>query len=197
VNREPLTNQNLLDSAFFAAWLGGIGAARDAYNDLREKQILTSEQIDDARFWAEFFFGDPAIAKALNEGDKVTSNRCHKSVVDALAAHTSLSEDEMDILCPDGRDVVYVFFGLLDKAFLWAEATRTADADPLSRGNRELFLPHMRLVRADPRFMPLAARLGLADYWLETDHWPDFCATEKLPYNCKDAALAARAVQRI
>ena len=53
-------------------------------------------------------------------------------------------------------------------------------------------MPHMRIVRADPRFMPLAARLGLVDYWLDTDQWPDFCATEKLPYDCKEAALAAR-----
>ncbi len=46
-------------------------------------------------------------------------------------------------------------------------------------------MPHMRIVRADPRFMPLAVRLGLADYWLDTDQWPDFCTTDKLPYDCK------------
>ena len=56
-----------------------------------------------------------------------------------------------------------------------------------------LFMPHMRLVRADPRFMTQAARLGLVDYWLETGHWPDFCTEEKLPYDCKKAALAERA----
>jgi hypothetical protein len=41
--------------------------------------------------------------------------------------------------------------------------------------------------------MPLAERLGLVDYWLDTDQWPDFCASETLPYNYREAALAARA----
>ena len=74
----------------------------------------------------------------------------------------------------------------------------------------ELFLPEMRSVRADPRFMPFAAKIGLVDYWLDTDQWPDYCKNDKEPYtwegllpapvlavtalyDCKEAALAARA----
>lgn len=53
-----------------------------------------------------------------------------------------------------------------------------------------LFFPEMRSVRRDPRFMPLAARIGLVDYWLETDRWPDFCAEPDLPYDCKEIAHA-------
>ena len=60
-----------------------------------------------------------------------------------------------------------------------------------------LYLPYMRSVRADPRFMPFAASLGLIDYWLESDRWPDFCASEKLPYDCKEAALSARGTAKI
>ena len=41
--------------------------------------------------------------------------------------------------------------------------------------------------------MPFAARIGLADYWLDSGHWPDFCTEERLSYDCKQAALAARA----
>ena len=40
--------------------------------------------------------------------------------------------------------------------------------------------------------MPFAARVGLVDYRLKTDRWPDFCKRERLPYACKEAALAAR-----
>ncbi|MDB5424668.1 MAG: hypothetical protein JWQ29_2084, partial [Phenylobacterium sp.] len=47
-----------------------------------------------------------------------------------------------------------------------------------------------RSMRRDPRFMPLAADLGLVAYWRATNHWPDFCADADLPYDCKAAALA-------
>lgn len=36
-------------------------------------------------------------------------------------------------------------------------------------------------LRNDPRFVKLAARLGLVEYWLTTQHWPD-CA-EETPYD--------------
>jgi len=35
--------------------------------------------------------------------------------------------------------------------------------------------------RRDPRFVNLCARLGLVDYWLTTQHWPD-CVDEVAPY---------------
>jgi hypothetical protein len=35
--------------------------------------------------------------------------------------------------------------------------------------------------RADPRFMELAERIGLLDYWRIGDNEPDFCATERAP----------------
>jgi hypothetical protein len=61
-----------------------------------------------------------------------------------------------------------------------------------------LFGPQARDVRRDPRFMPLAQRLGLVDYWRATDRWPDFCSESGLPYDCKveAAKLAAKASSR-
>jgi tetratricopeptide (TPR) repeat protein len=46
-------------------------------------------------------------------------------------------------------------------------------------------------MRRDPRFMALAARLGLVDYWRRSGVWPDFCAEPGLPYDCKAAAAGA------
>jgi TolB-like protein len=47
-------------------------------------------------------------------------------------------------------------------------------------------------LRADPRFVKLCARLGLVEYWLETNHWPD-CAHD-VPYDfraeCKNMRSA-------
>jgi hypothetical protein len=53
-----------------------------------------------------------------------------------------------------------------------------------------LFNTQAVAIRRDPRFMQLAQRLGLLDYWRTTGHWPDFCSEPGLPYDCK--ALAAK-----
>jgi hypothetical protein len=43
-------------------------------------------------------------------------------------------------------------------------------------------------MRADSRIWKTFATVGLAQFWLETDRWPDFCSREKLPYDCRAAA---------
>lgn len=51
-----------------------------------------------------------------------------------------------------------------------------------------LFRPEFAPMRADPRFLPVAARLGLVRYWRESGKWPDFCTSEQLKYDCKTEA---------
>ena len=51
-----------------------------------------------------------------------------------------------------------------------------------------LFRPDFAGVRADPRFMQVAARLGLVRYWRTSGYWPDFCTNERLPYDCRKEA---------
>jgi tetratricopeptide (TPR) repeat protein len=46
----------------------------------------------------------------------------------------------------------------------------------------------MAKFRASPRFMPLAARIGLVDIWRRTGLWPDFCTAPDAPYDCKAEA---------
>lgn len=45
-------------------------------------------------------------------------------------------------------------------------------------------------LRADPRFVKVCARLGLVEYWLETQNWPD-CANE-VPYDFKSVCEGLR-----
>ena len=64
-------------------------------------------------------------------------------------------------------------------------------SDPSFQGSVDfslLFRPDFVPVRADPRFMGVAARVGLARYWRESGKWPDFCSTEQLKYDCKTEA---------
>ena len=53
-----------------------------------------------------------------------------------------------------------------------------------------LFLPATAAMRSDPRFMQVAANLGLVNYWRSTGQWPDFCSEPGLPYDCRAAAKA-------
>lgn len=56
-----------------------------------------------------------------------------------------------------------------------------------------LFRPWLAKIRRDPRFMRLAQRLGLLDYWEKSGNWPDFCAEPDMPYDCKKEAAKLHA----
>jgi len=55
-----------------------------------------------------------------------------------------------------------------------------------------LFRPDFAAVRAEPRFMQVAARLGLVRYWRESGYWPDFCKSEQIRYDCRTEAARYR-----
>jgi hypothetical protein len=71
-----------------------------------------------------------------------------------------------------------------------AYATLNAKRDLSDFSTDELFRSEGAAMLRDARFMPLAARLGLVDYWRSTGHWPDFCFNPLHPYDCKAAAAA-------
>ena len=81
--------------------------------------------------------------------------------------------------------------GLVDDAFRMADGYAQAGMTGFS-SPAFLFSPGAASMRRDPRFMTLAAKLGLVHYWRSTGKWPDFCAEPGLPYACK--AEAAKAV---
>jgi DNA-binding winged helix-turn-helix (wHTH) protein/TolB-like protein len=80
--------------------------------------------------------------------------------------------------------------GFTDDAF--AVANRY---DPSSCGcdHSILFFTLTAPMRRDPRFMQLAARIGLVDYWRSSGRWPDFCNEPGLPYDCRKAVAALSA----
>ena len=62
-----------------------------------------------------------------------------------------------------------------------------ANAD-LSQLSAVVFRPSLRDFRHDPRFMIVAKRIGLFDYWTKSGKWPDFCFDPDQTYDCKTEA---------
>jgi TolB-like protein len=85
------------------------------------------------------------------------------------------------------------FLGLVDDAF--AVARRYQPVTPDGADDPAfLFGPEMAALRRDPRFMLLANKFGLPQYWRDTGKWPDFCADPGLPYNCQTEAAKQKPV---
>ncbi len=53
------------------------------------------------------------------------------------------------------------------------------------------FRSFLQPLRADPRFMTIAARQGIYAVWRATGLWPDFCGDRGLRYDCRNAKFAA------
>lgn len=104
------------------------------------------------------------------------------------ARRLALARAEEDPAALIGSISRLAVLGFMDDAFRLAERY-DPDAAP-DATNIFLFVPVLQDMRRDPRFMRLAARIGLVDYWRASGHWPDFCADHGMPYDCK--AEAAR-----
>jgi tetratricopeptide (TPR) repeat protein len=77
-------------------------------------------------------------------------------------------------------------FGKQDELYRALLSLPANHPDPLLAS--VLFRPVTNGARQDPRFLQVAKRLGLLDYWRSTGKWPDFCFAPDLPYECKAEA---------
>ena len=93
--------------------------------------------------------------------------------------------------CVDVSNLVYAaHLGLVDEVY---DAAESACLGPVGSENdfmgpdgyrtSMLFQVRMPEIRQDPRFIQLCARLGLVEFWLASDMWPD-CVSE-VPYDFK------------
>ena len=132
---------------------------------------------DEAALWRDYVNStrrgrnDPAVLKRL--ADAAQNGRIEAS---AIAAALSIAGD-------------------LDGAFAAAEVGVRGEARFYPS---TLFEGATANMRRDPRFMPLAERMGAVELWRRTGKWPDFCGEPGLPYDCKAVAekLAAARPRR-
>lgn len=77
-------------------------------------------------------------------------------------------------------------FNRVDEAYQALESDEAIEGFKASTD--AFFRVHMRPVYTDPRFMRVAQRMGLLEYWNTSGRWPDICRDPKLPYDCKKLA---------
>ena len=193
----------------YARALAAVGQTENADRVIAREVRLHPQHywIRKARFQMKAFGGPPSEALALlhdtSQPPAFTANEID-ALQSFLRARTTGSKVDADRAVAKLRLAVdrgqlgqaYLFKGLislhrLDDAFDLAapgpENLRTIEGS-------WLFGPGMEAAQRDPRFWPLAARLGLVRYWRTRGAWPDFCSEPHLPFNC--AIEAARVSTR-
>ena len=115
---------------------------------------------------------------------------------DALEAHVART-GSVDVT----RLVYAAHLGLVDDVYRIVEGAHLGPRGsvddvigPDAYRTGMLFWKGMPKIRNDPRFVRLCARLGLVEFWLATQKWPD-CADE-VPYDFKAACEQARSIPK-
>lgn len=169
-----------------------------------EKALRTwpnSRELLTAAYAFHYRYGDPKIAQELlprvsdkSDADMEPSRKIIAARIDPTPAKiedTVATTREAALAHPEFGNYYLLAagtFGRTDEAYALL-------SDPKFRpyvSKDILFRPDFAQVRADRRFMQVAAELGLVRYWRTSGLWPDFCIDEKLPYNCKAAAAKYR-----
>jgi tetratricopeptide (TPR) repeat protein len=132
---------------------------------------------------------EPVASKVL---DPATLARAREYVEAAKTrAPAALQAARRDYIAAagDGPSLVVSISVLSDLGFVddaFALAARYQPGQSLTGMRSDfLFLPATAPMRRDPRFLQLAGRIGLLQFWRQTGKWPDFCAEPSLPYVCK------------
>jgi TolB-like protein len=189
---------------YLASALASAGGLTEARTLIERVSRLWPDYSDvaDVRFTLEARWGDPGRALALLDDPKTRpagweapvierwrrfslvrlSHDPEKTAAYARDVTADLAAGRLDVNRAS-RQLVGV--GATEAAFAAILRSAPADFDP-----EVLFRPPAESIRRDPRFMPLAAKLGLVEFWKHTNHWPDFCEAKNRPYDCR--AVAAK-----
>ena len=152
----------------------------------------------DARFRLHIFYGEPKEALRLMRKGITNYHLSLEPILNAKIDPTAENMARARSLIRYGLRQSpkvstgpvhgYGQFGMAEELFSILDPSIHTDPELFS----VLFRPPFRKFRQDPRFIPLAARFGLVDYWQKSGVWPDFCREPDLPYDCKAEAAKVR-----
>lgn len=184
-----------------ALFLASTGDRSAADAELRRLRPVAPEAYAAARFTIAVWWDEPATAlrvvrelgpRAATPAGRACAVRMLSEHAARRAAGTRGLPAECDGVMADWRIRMLARQGDIDAAY-----ALMARPLPNSRGRTHmLFYPEMEAFRADARFMPLAARMGLVDYWRRSERWPDFCSDPGLPYDCRAVSARLAAARR-
>jgi tetratricopeptide (TPR) repeat protein len=200
VSLDPLSPA--IRSAYLQALIysGRTDAAR---TELAEAERLwpSASTIVDARYRLYLRYGnvaEAADALKLMQSGKVAASRMREVFVRARLDPTNANVDRAVELATSSYRSRPGIDEMSDIIFTLGEFDRTEELLNLLLAASDesqfpyfvelLFRPPLADLRADPRFMQVAAHLGLVDYWRRSGDWPDFCSDPDLPYECKKEA---------
>jgi hypothetical protein len=169
------------------AYAGAFEAAKKELA-LAERKWAGTEALRDAQWAYHLRFGDPKFAMSLREqgSNLYLRARLEPTPENINAMMAELKHATASIGAEFGYAVqALAEFDRTDEVYDWFDRV---PATTLARQSYVLFRPAFADVWRDPRFMRVAKRNGLLDYWQKSGKWPDFCYDPKLPYECKKEA---------
>lgn len=179
------------------------GRTDAARSELAEAQRLwpNASTILDSRYRLNLRYGnlaEAADALKLMQSGKVAARRTREAFVRARLDRSQINVDRAVDLATSTYRSRPDIDGIAELIFTLGEFDRTDELfNSLVAAKDEsqfpyfveiLFRPPLADLRADRRFMQVAAHLGLLDYWRRSGDWPDFCTDPDLPYDCKKEA---------
>lgn len=190
---NPFGPEQFFTLVILTAAADGREAAEPLLQQLR--LVVPPNLADKVRLTTTFWWDDPKAARSLlagMKGDAAVDKRCFQAYLASLEPPPPRHglPDSCRTLQADWRVRMLAREGDIDGAYRETDQAKRRGASVLMA----FYYPEMRAFRADPRFMPLAARYGLVDYWTRSGHWPDFCGEPDLPFDC--ATEAARVSPR-
>lgn len=188
---DPLSVSLLADYINTLAWAGQLDTAR---LELKKAETLWPEtsSLLDSRWRFALRYGDPKESIRIS-----TANPDYRGFERYLAARLDPRPVNIDLAIAEaklqvGNDPraygylaqVLAEFGQEEQLY---ELLRRLKREQLGDGDI-FFRPAFHRFRSDVRFMEVAKRLNLVDYWQKTGKWPDFCFEPDLPYKCQAEA---------
>jgi tetratricopeptide (TPR) repeat protein len=187
---SPYARSQYISSLIYS---GEFSKAKAQIADARKKWP-TDPAIDNAEFSLQYRYGDPRVAVELLPKTTVFSEADFAPVLKVLAARRDPTTTKIDdaIAMVSARSsnelhnrnrvlLALATFGRVDQAYQLMDDPKF---QPFIKPD-VLFRPDFAFIRSDPRFMQIAARLGLVRYWRESGYWPDFCINGQVRYDCK------------
>ena len=199
VDVDPLSPAAFNSYISALAYAGRIEAAREQLANA-ERLWPGTGSLRDIQYRFHLRFGDPK--EALRLGQSFDLGKWGELFLEARAEPTKANIQALkQYLIPRTGDDVGVLsftaqalglFNLNDELYQLVLPWRSGEE--LAEVGDIWFRPALDGFRRDPRFMLVARKIGLLDYWRKSGNWPDFCRDPDLPYDCKAEAakLTAR-----